>query len=354
MLEVRAGSRLHFGLMELGEGQPLRFGGLGLMTQHPALLVRCTDLDTIPPAHDEVARRIAELITRFRNEATVPIPAKFSASVASPIRFHCGLGFGTQLACSVAAGLEIIGDHWSERDSATDGWNWFAANKDRSGELALHRLAEISGRGKRSAIGLHGFIFGGLVLDRGYSAQSSDTPCVDGDDSFCRQRNSIATQHVTFPESWKIVLVIPKQSQPIYGQTELELIQAASRSPNRKREQMLALAQQCLAAARAIDFMGYVDALEHYTQLAAALFQDVQGGTFRGQAIEQAVYLARTSGLRAVGQSSWGPVVFGFAEDESSANLIADRISRDLPDPTWEVIVTGPAHGAQWRKTLEN
>ncbi len=353
MLEVRTGSRLHFGLMELGEGQPLRFGGLGLMTQHPALMVHCDLTDQIPSASDEADRRVVDLIARFRTSATAQVPTRFSAKVASPIRFHCGLGFGTQLACAVSAGLMINGNDWSERFPATDGWNSFAADSARSDGVTLQRLAQISGRGKRSAIGLHGFLFGGLILDRGHVSQSCNTSGGDRSDSTDRHRRSIATEHVAFPKSWQIVLIIPNQSQPIYGQTELELIQAASRSPNRERERMLALAQQCLASARAIDFLGYVGALELYTQLAASLFQEVQGGTFRGHSIELAVQLARRSGLRAVGQSSWGPVVFGFAEDQRSATECADRITRDLPDPTWEVIVTGSARGAQWRKTLE-
>ena len=49
LLEVRTGCRLHFGLMELADGRPLRFGGLGLMLDQPGWHLRFSERTLDPP-----------------------------------------------------------------------------------------------------------------------------------------------------------------------------------------------------------------------------------------------------------------------------------------------------------------
>src|SRR5690606_14699868 len=66
-LEIRTGCRLHFGLMELAAGQPLRFGGMGLMLEEPGFVLRFSarpSTKAIP--NGEIQRRVAAQLERQR------------------------------------------------------------------------------------------------------------------------------------------------------------------------------------------------------------------------------------------------------------------------------------------------
>ncbi len=59
---------------------------------------------------------------------------------------------------------------------------------------------------------------------------------------------------------------------------------------------------------------------------------------------------AQECGLKAVGQSSWGPTVFGFAETASDAERIARQVTEQcsVPIAKWWVTKAMP-HGAHFR-----
>src|SRR4051812_20613887 len=118
MVRVRTSSRLHFGLLSLagGGGTPWadppevgilparRFGGVGLMVEHPGIQVRA------PPAaawsaEGPLAERALAFAHRFADgsregEAGRPLPPqRLAVERAAPE--HAGLGTGTQLGLAV-------------------------------------------------------------------------------------------------------------------------------------------------------------------------------------------------------------------------------------------------------------
>ncbi len=356
MLEVRAGSRLHFGLMELAEGQPHRFGGLGLMVQQPSFIVRWGRGSWPISSDREAAERIASVLQRVTMENESRQHAEsLPVSLVTPSRFHSGLGFGTQLACAVSAGTWLLEHQVASHPQCAMPWKEIVQGLAHPESDHLEHLARWSGRGKRSAIGLHGFLYGGLILDHGHSPTSATVQRGSwAAEVASRLPGSIFTEHVSWPSNWRVVLIIPEDGERISGQREFQLIQTASSHASDTCQPMWQLAQQCLENTRARNFAGFVEALEQYTQLAGELFRGVQGGLFRGPAIQQAVELAQQVGLRGVGQSSWGPTVFGFAEEAVIADEHANRIADQVSNPRWEIIVTGPSSGAQWRFTEES
>lgn len=83
-------------------------------------------------------------------------------------------------------------------------------------------------------------------------------------------------------------------------------------------------------------------------ELAGQLFSRYQGGLYNGPDVATAVECARRIGLRGIGQSSWGPTVFGFAESQSLAQRYATQLTDLRPD--WCVRVATPAaHAAEYR-----
>src|SRR4051794_30461339 len=144
MIEVRTPSRLHFGLLAYDRDAAggRQFGGAGVMVQHPRTVVRVRPL---PPGTADLTapRRLA----RRPGQVARPFPARAEAhgwgrvapaalEVVRVPRPHTGLGGGTQLAMAIGRALA----HTLGRD-----------------DFAPEELAAAVGRGRRSAIGVHGF-----------------------------------------------------------------------------------------------------------------------------------------------------------------------------------------------------
>src|SRR5262249_51581686 len=105
-------------------------------------------------------------------------------------REHVGLGTGTQLAMAVARALvAALALPWDD--------------------AAAWTLAKVLSRGARSAVGIHGFLHGGFLVEGGKAA-----------DSFAVLSPLLA--RCDFPASWRIVLVIPSAIQGLHGQKELD------------------------------------------------------------------------------------------------------------------------------------
>src|SRR5690606_17244047 len=143
----RSPSRLHFGLLAFGDRLPRGFGGVGLMVQDPGLCLEVTLAETnsvsgdVPPnIHDRCLKIVAAVQEHIpRLSAAVHIQRIPNE--------HAGLGTGTQLSLCLARALaELAGVPASVQD-----------------------LARWTGRGLRSAIGIHGFERGGLLVDGGKS-----------------------------------------------------------------------------------------------------------------------------------------------------------------------------------------
>ena len=192
-LRIRTPSRLHFGLLGWGPESPRQFGGVGLMIDAPGLEFTA---EPSPSWHAEgplaartldVARRVADRLARRGLAAS---PARFEMLHAPPE--HAGLGVGTQLSLAVTrvltamAGVETI---------------------------SIADLADLSERGLRSGIGLHGFVHGGLIVDGGRRQSGGIPPLLVRQD---------------FPPDWGILVVIPGPFQGLHGPAEIRGIRPAS------------------------------------------------------------------------------------------------------------------------------
>jgi beta-ribofuranosylaminobenzene 5'-phosphate synthase len=341
LLQVRTGSRLHFGLMELAAGEPLRYGGWGLMLSAPNLVLEFSRrrIAASQPAGDpEVLRRIDEVLALGKAKTGNSESGCF-VRVIDSLPMHHGLGAGTQLAATTAAGLELVQQLSTHAQHPTSGSGWQSLSSTLAA-ITPGWLARHAGRGLRSAVGLHGFVHGGMILDEGYVEP------VRGDDL---SERPIVCHSQPLPTNWRVVLICPDTATAVSGRREAELLREIGQSPNPNKRHMLQLAQQAMAnVAVGGDFNEWTSLLEEYMRLAAGVFAEHQGGTYNGAAVAEAAALAKKVKLRGVGQSSWGPTIFGFAADAAQAELSAEWLRRQKP--SWTVTVTIPAaHGAQWR-----
>jgi beta-ribofuranosylaminobenzene 5'-phosphate synthase len=282
-VRVAAASRLHFGLVRVpGPGEPpgRRYGGLGLMVDRPGVTVTAE-----PAAAWTFAGSLAARAESFRERLGPPTP--YTVTADGPPE-HVGLGVGTALGLAVAAAL-----------TAGDG-------VPRSPEA----LAILTSRGGRSGVGVHGFGHGGLIVDRGKPSGAVTSEC----------------QSVPFPPAWRVVLIRPAVAPAWFGSAEFRAfsrIQSAEGSV--ERLERLRDGAILPAVARG-DFGTFAESLYEYNRLAGAPFAADQGGTYAGPTVTATVGRLRSWGVTGVGQSSWGPTVFAFAESEREAGELVERL----------------------------
>src|SRR5436305_2105374 len=201
-VHITAPSRLHFGLWSLGDGHERQFGGVGAMIDGPQLELRLVDAHQLAASGPDSDRALAfaRRWSEFHHRA---VPTCHIA-IHSAIPPHCGLGSGTQLAISIAAGLSALCDLPIQSPQ----------------ELALS-----VGRGLRSAVGTYGFAFGGLIVEQG---KLPDEPISTLD---CR---------LDVPEEWRFVLVRPDEMQGISGFDEAATFDALPSVPQAITDQLTA------------------------------------------------------------------------------------------------------------------
>jgi beta-RFAP synthase len=300
MPRIRTASRLHFGLISLpGEaaawpdrhGQPRlparRFGGVGLMVEPPALVLRAERADAWSAA-GPLAERVLTFAARFvrgleEETPNRPVPPQRLVVESAP-REHAGLGTGTQLALAVARLLaEVAGRSFTAPE-----------------------LARRVGRGARSALGVHGFAQGGFLVDAGKTADTTVAPLV---------------ARLEFPAAWRIVLVLPGDGVGLHGQPEQEAFARLS-APLPLTDALCRLVLLGLLPAVAeADLQGFGEALFDFNARVGAVFAPVQGGPYASPALAELVAFIRRQGVAGVGQSSWGPGVFAVTDEGRAAHL---------------------------------
>ncbi|GIX00765.1 MAG: beta-ribofuranosylaminobenzene 5-phosphate synthase [Pirellulaceae bacterium] len=341
VVRVRTGSRLHFGLWEICPRAAGAYGGLGLMTAHPSLevMVAVGPRGSAPRFDCPTSLRVrcGDIFERWLSEPGhegVPVS---QITVRTAATLHSGLGTGTQLTCALVSGLQSVATMAAEDLAA--GRRTGPHNIPGCG--SVRSLIDLTGRGKRSKIGCTGFLHGGLILDHGDSTSGSrQSPAAEtvGLTGLAEPRFTA----IRFPSVWRAVIILPPNRRPIHGDVERRLFRQLGHNPNPRRQVMQELAENILEAARNEDFPAFCQQLDDYMLLAGQLFSPMQGGIYNGPEVHAAVDAAREVGLAGVGQSSWGPAVFGFTSDQSSAQEAVQRLAETTQ---WRVFSTTALDG---------
>lgn len=297
MIRVVAPSRLHFGLFRVPlAGEPdagmRAYGGAGLMIDRPGVVV-----DVRPAAswqfEGPLASRAQVFAARFMQSLPEAQRRPFQVLVERCPAEHTGFGVGTQLGLAVAKTLAV------------------ACEEE---ELPAPELAARVGRGERSAIGVHGFDRGGLLVDAGKLPGEELSPLV---------------AHVTLPEEWRVVLFTPPGAGQWHGDRERRAF--ASARPGEPDALRRLAEEQMIPAARRGDLDAFGDAVHEFNRAAGAPFAAAQGGPYASPEIAALIADLRAAGACGVGQSSWGPTVFALAPDLESAMSFVWRFRNRAP-----------------------
>lgn len=275
-LLLTAPSRLHFGLLARGPAAPRQFGGLGLMVEEPGLEIAAEPSDEwrfSGPLADR-AGRVASLLIEGGLDAP-PLAIRILRAPAE----HVGLGTGTQVSLAVA---KVVAS--------------FAGL-----DLSAVELAERTGRGRRSGVGLHGFDLGGLIVEGGHKAEGGAAPLL------CRME---------FPHEWSVLVVAPAEAPGLHGPDEAGAFAALPPIPERETDRLCRLVLLgILPAVAERDLPAFGASLEEIQGRVGSWFAPAQGGVYASPGVAEMAGWLRGEGLLGVGQSSWGPTLYGFSDE---------------------------------------
>jgi len=293
-ITVTTGARLHFGPLSWQPAAGRNFGGAGLMIDVPGFC-----LDVQAAERDEIVgcESWTQPVALFRDRirrASPQRPTSCRIEIRSAIPAHSGLGSGTQLGMAVARSLALMQGEQNVAPSV---------------------FAERAGRGCRSAIGIHGFDYGGFLIDAGKLPGETI--------------GSLATR-IDFPVEWKILLATPVGETGLSGSTECNIFDHLPPMPQQTTDTLCRLAlMELLPSLAERNFERFSRSVFAFGQTVGEFFAPVQGGLFAGPSADQLVEEVRRRGFPGVGQSSWGPTLFVFCPDNNSANDLLSELSTD-------------------------
>ena len=298
------------GFVDLHGGVGRRYGSLGLALERPFTRVRLTPACGVVadgPEARRAARYASEMIGHFA------LPGGVRIDVEEAIPPHSGLGSGTQLALAVGTGMARL------------------FNLD----VPTAEIAAALDRGTRSGLGIGLFDQGGFVVDGGSAGDGVPPPVI---------------ARLPFPVDWRLLLVIDRGHQGPHGAAEIEKFAALLQFPESDAAELCRLVLMCaLPGVVVTDLDAFGDAVGRIQSRVGDHFADVQGGRFSSPGVSRVLEWLGSRGLKAVGQSSWGPTGFAVCPNEPVADgLMAEAESRFGHRYGLEFTITrGRNHGAR-------
>ena len=291
-LFVEAAARLHFGVLDLRGSLGRRFGGLGAAIPRPSLLLEAAPAEILGVTGLE-AERVEQFARRFLAHHGLAGGARLELHRAIPA--HSGLGSGTQLGLAVARALAEL-------------YHLPADPLSLAGAVA---------RGRRSAIGTWSFTYGGFIVEGGHRPLEETVAPLLG--------------HYEVPESWRCVVAVPPGEPGLSGEAESAAFERLPAPPEREPERVAHLVlMQLLPSLVEGDLAGFGSALTAIQRLTGGWFASSQGGVFARGLGPELIQRMADWGALGVGQSSWGPAVYGLLDGVERSRALAERVTEFL------------------------
>lgn len=314
---VKTGARLHLGQLDLNGSLGRLYGGIGLAIDQPQLEVvaeKKSNLSCV--SSDNIEKRLENISLKYLEYYGLPgVKIELVQSLPS----HSGLGSGTQL--SLALG--------------------FAITRVYGLKPSLKEMASITDReSSRSGIGVAAFEQGGFLIDGGKTVSkfeergTFDVPPI--------------LARIPFPEDWSIILALPYKDERMFGSKEV----MAFNSLSPMDEQISGcicrlLVMKLLPSLLEKDLESFGRAVIEIQEKVGKYFVPVQGGQYASAQGSRIAEYMLSQGATGVGQSSWGPTIYGFIRQEKQEGLL-ERTRRFLGDKGLVWAASGRNQGASW------
>ncbi len=278
---IEAPARLHLGLVKIS-GKPA-YIAVGLCLEEPFCQLE-VKRSSVFRAHGQDAGRIKTAIKNIC--AHTGSPLKFSARLTAPLPFHCGLGSGTRHALCAAKAVCLL------------------ENK----KISSIKLAGLTGRGTRSMMGTALFAKGGFAVD--IAGEVSRFPA---------------------PRQWRVVLIQPDISKSghdfTHGPNETGMMSKAPACSVREARLLIgSVTSEMIPAIKEDDYKTFEKSLHCLQAGAIKLFGTFQKGSASSKNGREILRYLRRIGVRAVGQTSWGPTLFAVLPSLSEAESLTGKL----------------------------
>ncbi|AXR77803.1 beta-ribofuranosylaminobenzene 5'-phosphate synthase family protein [Natrarchaeobaculum sulfurireducens] len=310
---VTTGGRLHVGFQNLSLARRRIYGGIGIGLEEPRVSVVAEParaVESVDPLAKTYAKRAVEALE---------VPG-VSITVDEQLPRHVGLGSGTQLALAVLA----------------------ATARVHGLDAPVRTHAPAMGRGGRSGIGVATFEAGGFVVDAGHPTNRFTTePPAEGDWTV-----PPAVARHDLPDDWRFLVVVPEAEPGRCGENEDASMRAVVERADPAVADEIAgiVTRKLLPAAAEGRLEAFGEAITEIGRKNGTWYTDVQGGVFRPPAGVLVEALEACPVLSGVGQSSWGPVVYGVTNRRHAADArVAAVDALEDHDLEGRIIVTTAA-----------
>jgi beta-RFAP synthase len=173
-------------------------------------------------------------------------------------------------------------------------------------------LARAVSRARRSAIGTWAFALGGFIVEGGRRP---------GDDGVAP-----LLARLDVPRRWRCVVAVPPGNPGLSGEAEAAAFERLPPPPAAEVERVSHLVlMQLLPALVEGDLPSFGGALSAVQRITGAWFAAQQGGVFAPGPGETLIQRMAEWGAQGVGQSSWGPAVYGLVEGVDAGAVLAER-----------------------------
>lgn len=269
-IKIDAGSRIHLGFIDPLGVSGRRWGSVGLYLNQPRLSVIVEKSDNLIIHGPRWLRDTASRISGKLKIKGLKITCE------EYIPRHVGLGSGTQTILSIG----------------------LAASRLYGLDLTLEEIAGMFDRCKRSGAGYWLFQKGGLTIDGGRAPSTKLPPLLFRYD---------------LPSEWKILLAIPTaEGLGLHSKVEEESFNKLNAAS--LKDASTTILMKLLPSIMEKDFLKFTEAVEELDTLTSSFFRSIQLEEYH-RLSSKVVELMRNIGVRGVGQSSWGPTVYGFVRD---------------------------------------
>jgi len=282
---VEAGSRIHLGFIDLSGDLGRTYGSIGLYLEKPGFKAIVRESSEVMVEGEE-GDWIQAIVRRIVDELGL---RGLWVKILSEIPRHVGLGSTTQTILGIAS----------------------AASKLHGLDLSVEDLAYRFGRGRRSGAGVWLFKYGGLVVDCGRCSRTRIPPLLT---------------RINVPEKLRVVLASPRTSSRGFEEdVEDAMFERVKTDPRLSERASRIVLMKLLPSLIEGDLRGFGEAATELDRINGSFFEEVQLGVYR-RGCEIIVEKMLEAGALGAGQSSWGPIVYGFADSDELVEHIVESL----------------------------
>jgi len=278
-------ARLHMGIIDMGTKK--RYGAIGVYIDRPRFTVMCRSahgfsMSGISQSAEylDYAKCVIETLC-----AHFDIKPDVHLEINECFPLHVGLGGRTQCALAIA--------------SAFLGLNNIRFEVEEIGDLLA--------LGRYTSVGLHAFKSGGFIIETG------------------KDMGVRTAVHIDFPEDWAFLVGMP-EGKGLGEDEEKRFLDGVSGDDRTVMEISEKVLLEIIPSLKTRNIERFGKALSEIQELTGSYFASAQGGAFSRNSVD-AIEILKKAGARGVGQSSWGPVVYGVFENAGTAQKALGEIS---------------------------